>query len=300
MRVLLTGATGLIGKALCRVLAAEGHELVVLSRKGSGHSLPGNAKAFAWQPEQEIPPVAAWEGVEAVVHLAGEPIAAGRWTPTQKGRIRNSRVIGTRNLVDGMKGLAHKPKVLVCGSAVGYYGNRGDEKLDEHSTPGTGFMSDVCLAWEKEGERAATFGVRVTCARIGVVLSQEGGALEKMLLPFKLGLGARLGDGQQWFPWIYLDDIVGVLRHALLQPIQGPINGVAPGIVNNEQFTREFASVLHRPTFLPVPEFALRMLLGEMADVLLNSQYVTPRIALETGYQFRFPQLRSALEAILK
>jgi uncharacterized protein (TIGR01777 family) len=200
-----------------------------------------------------------------------------------------------------MKALGKAPKSLVAGSAVGFYGDRGDEVLNESSRAGSGFLSDICVEWETEAARAREFGVRVAHTRIGVVLSPEGGALEKMLTPFKLGLGGRLGSGRQWFPWIHLDDIVGVFRHALMTPaINGAINGVAPGIVTNKDFTRELAGALNRPVFFPVPEFALRILMGEMAEVALGSQRVVPQVALDTGYQFQYPNLRSALEALLK
>lgn len=297
MKILVTGATGLIGRAVCQTLINDGNQVVILSRRAAPAS-PG-VTAFRWEPEREAPPVEAWEGVEAVIHLAGEPVAA-RWTDERKRRIRDSRVIGTRNLIAGMKALRKAPEALIASSAVGFYGDRGDEVLNERSPAGSGFLSEVCLEWEAETGRAREFGVRVAQARIGVVLSPEGGALEKMLPPFKLGLGGRLGSGRQWFPWIHLDDIVGILRHALLTPaINGAINGVAPGIVTNEEFTRELAGALNRPVFFPVPEFALRILMGEMAEVALGSQRVVPQVALDTGYQFRYPNLRPALDALL-
>lgn len=306
MKVLVTGATGFIGKKLCQVLLDEGHEVVVLSRRASIDSASDAKRSqriqtFVWNPEASSPPVEAWNGVEAVIHLAGEPVAASRWTEEQKRRIRDSRVKGTRNLVDGMKKLSVRPKVLVCGSAVGYYGNRGDQQLEESSEAGRGFLSDVCVEWEREAEQARSFGVRVAPVRIGVVLDEGGGALDKMLLPFKLGLGGRLGDGRQWFPWIHLDDIVGIIRHALLnEQVTGPINGVAPESVTNAEFTKQLAAALHRPTFFPVPEFALKILMGEMADVVLNSMRVLPKVALATGYKFKHASLRPALESLFK
>ncbi|MEP7340880.1 MAG: TIGR01777 family oxidoreductase [Acidobacteriota bacterium] len=300
MRILVTGATGLIGKTLCRVLSNEGHEIVVLSRRVETARVVPTARVFRWNAEAEPPPAEAWEGVEAVIHLAGEPVAA-RWTDEHKRRIRDSRVKGTRNLVDGMAKLATVPKTLVSGSAVGFYGNRGDEQVDERSKAGQGFLSNVCVEWEHEAERARSLGTRVAQVRIGVVLAQEGGALDKMLLPFKLGLGARLGNGRQWFPWIHLADIVGIIRHALINPqVTGPVNGVAPGIVNNADFTRELAAALHRPTFFPVPEFALKILMGEMAEVVLASHRVIPQVALDTGYEFKHPNLKPALESLFK
>lgn len=301
MRVLVTGATGMIGKELCRVLAADGNELVILSRRPEASTVAHGSQSFRWNPDLELPPKEAWDGVDAVVHLAGEPVAGARWTEEQKRRIRDSRVKGTRNLIDGMKQLAVCPQILVSGSAVGFYGNRGQELLDERSSAGKGFLSEVCVEWEHEAERAQALGVSVSLIRTGVVLGMSGGALEKMLLPFKLGLGGRLGDGQQWFPWIHEDDIVGIVQHALFHPqVSGPVNGVAPGIVNNAEFTTAFAAGLNRPTFFPVPEFALRLLMGEMADVVLASQRVFPKVALNTGYKFKYTNLPSAIENILK
>lgn len=300
MKVLVTGATGLIGKTLCRLLVREGHELVVLSRQPAKAQVAPNVRAWRWQAETEAPPDEVWAGVDAVIHLAGEPVAGSRWTEAQKRRIRDSRVLGTRNLIEGMKRAAVKPQVLVSASAVGFYGDRGDEQLDESSTAGHGFLSEVCVEWEREAERAVELGVRVALVRIGVVLSPQGGALEKMLPLFKLGLGGRMGSGRQWLPWIHQDDIVGILRHALVTPaVRGAINGVAPGTVNNAEFTKELASVLHRPVFLPIPELALQVLMGEMSAVVLASQRVQPRVALATGYQFIHPQLRPALAALL-
>jgi len=301
MRVLVTGATGLIGKTLCQVLSGAGHEIVVLSRRVENAHLVPEARAFRWNPEAETPPAEAWEGVEAIVHLAGEPVAGSRWTEEQKRRIRDSRVKGTRNLVDGIRRLTSRPKILVSGSAVGFYGDRGNEQLDERSSPGHGFLSDVCVEWEREAEKAKELGIRVALVRTGIVLDQSGGALEKMLLPFKFGLGGRLGDGEQWFPWIHHDDIVGILVHSLNSPqVNGAINGTAPGIVNNAEFTKELAAALHRPTFLPVPELALKILMGEMAAVVLASQRAFPKVALDTGYKFNYPNLRPALASLFK
>ncbi len=300
MKILITGATGFIGQPLCKALAGEGHEFHVLSRRPESVNLP-RAKAFRWNPEAETPPAEAWDGVEAVIHLAGEPIAAKRWTEEQKRRIRDSRVLGTRNLVKGMQQAAKPPKVLVSGSAVGFYGHRGDEKVDERSKPGTGFFPDICTAWEHEAEQAKALGTRVVQVRIGVVLGNGGGILEKILIPFKLGIGGRISSGKQWFPWIHIDDILGILRHALYtDQLSGPINGVAPNPATNEQFTEALGTALHRPTIFPVPEFALRIAMGEMADAALDSQRVLATVALETGYQFRYPELQAALNALLR
>lgn len=303
MKILITGATGLIGRSVCRSLINEGHQVVALSRRPPPSPVDmdlAGVIAFQWEPAAELPPAEAWEGVEAVIHMAGEPVAA-RWTEEQKRRIRDSRVKGSQNLVAGMRAAPRPPKVFVSASAVGFYGDRGDEVLDESSEPGAGFLSEVCVDWEAEAARARELGVRVALVRIGVVLSSSGGALEKMLLPFKLGLGGRLGDGRQWFPWIHIEDIVGIFLHALSSPaVDGPINGVAPGIVTNEDFTRELAGALNRPAFFPVPKLALRVLMGEMAEVVTASQRVVPQVALNTGYQFKHPNLRPALESLVK
>ncbi len=300
MKILITGATGLIGRSLCQSLGNEGRQVVVLSRRPSAAIGLAGVSAFRWEPAAESPPEEAWEGVEAVIHLAGEPVAA-RWTEEQKRRIRDSRVKASRNLVAGMRETPRPPKVLVSASAVGFYGDRGDEILNESSDPGSGFLSEVCRDWEAEAARARELGVRVAFVRIGVALSASGGALEKMLLPFKVGLGGRLGSGRQWFPWIHIEDIAGIFLHALMSPaVDGPINGVAPGIVTNEEFTRELAAALNRPVFVPVPEIALRVLMGEMAEIVTASQRVVPKVALDTGYRFKYPNLRPALESLLK
>lgn len=299
MKILMTGATGFIGQALCKVLATEGHTFNVLTRRPESVKLP-NSTAFRWNPEAETPPAECWTGVEAVIHLAGEPVAAKRWDDQQKRRIRDSRVIGTRNLVAGMKAAPQAPKIFISGSAVGFYGNRGDEKVDERSSPGVGFFPDVCTAWEHEAQAASSPETRVVLVRIGVVLG-DGGMLEKILLPFKLGVGGRLGSGKQWFPWIHLDDIVGLLRHALYDnKLSGPINGVAPNSATNAEFTEALGNALNRPTIFPVPEFALRIAMGEMADAALHSQRVIPTVALESGYKFHYPTLQPALDSILK
>jgi uncharacterized protein (TIGR01777 family) len=236
-------------------------------------------------------------GIDAVVHLVGEPIVDSRWTDAQKKLIRDSRVLSTRNLVAGLRSADSKPSALISGSAVGFYGNRGDEPLEENAAAGGGFLSETCRDWENEAAAASDVGIRVVQVRTGVVLSAEGGALKKMLPPFKVGVGGRLGSGRQWFPWIHIDDIVGIFRHAILtSSMKGPANGAAPEAVTNAEFTKQLGRALHRPAFLPVPELALRALMGEMADVLFDSQRVVPKAALEAGYEFQYPVLARALK----
>jgi uncharacterized protein (TIGR01777 family) len=236
-------------------------------------------------------------GVEAVVHLAGEPVSQ-RWTKEVREKIRSSRVDGTRRLVDAMR--AHPPQVLVSASAVGYYGSRGDERLTESSRPDSGFLGEVCVEWEREALKAEEFGVRVVCLRNGLVLG-NGGGLEQMMLPFKLGVGGKIGDGTQWMAWIHVDDAVGLIEFAISSPrLRGPANAAAPNPATNAEFTRELAHVLHRPAIMPVPKFALHLLYGDMAQIIYASQRVFPEAALRAGYQFRFPRLDGALLDIVR
>jgi len=300
MKILISGATGLIGRALCHVFNEDGHTIVGVSRSSRKPSGLNVGEMYQWDSQAGPPPEAALDQVDAVINLAGEPIAAKRWSDQQKKSIRDSRIVTTRNLVEGMRRAKRKPEVFVSSSAVGYYGNRGDDRLEETSPPGRGFMSEVCQEWEREAARASELGIRVVFVRTGVVLSADGGALEKMLPPFKMGAGGRLGSGKQWFPWIHIDDIVGIFRHSIVNAkATGPINGAAPQPATNAEFTRELGHALHRPAFLPVPEIALRILMGEMADVLFDSQRVIPAAALASGYEFRYPQLGPALADVL-
>ncbi len=300
MKILVTGATGLIGRSLCRALTDESHTVVAVSRSPAKPQGLAVAEVYQWDPQSGPLPQAALDGVDAVVNLAGEPLDARRWSDQQKRLIRDSRVVTTRNLVEGLSSVDRKPAVLVSGSAVGFYGDRGDEQLEETSPAGRGFMSEVCEEWEREAARATELAVRVVEVRTGVVLSADGGALQKMLSPFKLGLGGPLGSGKQWFPWIHIKDIVGIFRHAIVtSSLTGPVNGVAPEPVTNREFTRELARALHRPAFLPVPEMALRVLMGEMSEVLFGSQRVVPKAALASGYECHYPLLASALADLL-
>lgn len=298
MQAVVTGATGLIGQALIRQL---GSRVAVLSRDdGRAQRQLGGVKAYRWAPEGGPAPVEALRGADVVFNLAGEPAAEGRWTAEKKRRIRDSRVVGTRHLVAGLAALDERPRVLVSASAVGYYGDRGDELLDERSSRGQGFLADVCVEWEREAMAAERLGMRVVCVRIGLVMSTAGGALAKMLPPFRLGAGGRLGSGRQWMPWIHIDDLVGILLHAAWsETLRGPINGVAPAPVTNAAFTAALGHAVHRPAVLPMPAFALNIAFGEMSDMLMASQRVMPALALRSGYTFLHPDLDGALASLL-
>ena len=300
MRALVTGATGFVGRRLLSKLDRP----AVLSRnanRAAKELQAFNVQAFDWDPMREQPPPAAFEGVEAVFHLAGDPVAEGRWTEQKKARIRDSRVLGTRNLVAGLRGLAVRPQVLVSASAVGYYGSRGEEELTEKSVPGNDFLANVCIEWEREAAAARELGMRVVPIRIGVVLGPRGGALAKMMTPFSFGLGSPLGTGRQYMPWIHLDDLVELMlfaaRHTALDE---PVNGVAPRPVTNREFTKTLGRVLRRPTFMPaVPGLAMKLLVGDFAEVLLASQRVVPRVALAAAFTFRFVELEPAIEDVM-
>jgi uncharacterized protein (TIGR01777 family) len=294
--VAVTGSTGLVGTALVRALAADGHRVVRLVR-----TRPAAAGGDVyWNPAKGEIDAAGLEGVDAVVHLAGESIAQ-LWTAERKRRIRESRVRGTRLLAEALAGLRGPPRVLVSGSATGFYGSRGDERLEEGAGPGTGFLADVAREWEAAAQPARARGIRVVHPRLGIVLSREGGALPKMLPPFRLGLGGKVGSGKQWLPWISEADVVGVLRFLMdTETLGGPVNTVAPGEVTNAEFTRTLGRVLGRPTFFPVPAAALRLATGEMGEqTLLASQRAVPAVLLRAGYRFRHPELEGALRAVL-
>ena len=299
MKALVTGATGFVGPRLLRLL----DQPIVVSRNPErarqtvGH-LAG--RIVRWDPLEGPPPPEAFEGVDAVLHLAGESVAEGRWTAAQKARIRDSRIIGTRHLVQGIAQASSKPRVLVSASAVGFYGNRGDEELTEQAAPADDFLARVCVDWEREALAAEHSGVRVVTARTGIVLGAGGGALAKMLTPFKLGAGGPLGNGRQWMPWIHVADLARLYVHAAdVAAIVGPMNAVAPQPVRNSEFTKALGRQLHRPAFMPAPYLGLRLLFGEFAQVLFASQRVIPRVALDTGFVFRFPDIASALRDIL-
>ncbi len=297
LRVLVTGSTGLIGSSLVTSLTTGGHTVNRLVRS---EPEPGQ-RAFHWDPETGLVDVAGLEGLDAVVHLAGENVA-GRWTRWKKAKIRTSRVQGTRLISESLARARHPPKVLVCASAIGYYGDRGEEILREDAPPGVGFLSEVCREWEAAAEPARRSGIRVVHLRTGIVLTTEGGALAKMLFPFQIGLGGKLGTGKQYWSWIALEDLVSVILHAVTNDnLQGPVNAVAPNPVTNIEFTRTLGRVLSRPTIASVPAFVARLVLGEAADnLLLASTRVLPTRLLATGYRFQFLELGGALRHILR
>jgi len=317
MQIAVTGSRGLVGSALVQFLAAGGHRVTRIVRGGGvvgggvvgggvvgGDVRDGDAAAglFArWSVERGIEDPVPLEGLDAVVHLAGENIAAGRWTRARKEEIRRSRVVGTRRLATALAGLARPPRVFVAASAVGIYGDRGDEILDEQSAPGRGFLAELCIDWEAAAEPLGAAGRRVIHLRFGAVLTPSGGALAKMLPPFQLGAGGVLGSGRQMMSWIGLDDALAAILHAITTTgLSGPVNAVAPGPVTNAEFTRVLARVLGRPALLPVPAFALRLVFGELADeMLLASQRAVPARLLATGYRFVDAELGPALERAL-
>jgi uncharacterized protein (TIGR01777 family) len=297
MKILVSGSHGLVGTALVKSLEAAGHEVFSLVRY-----YPHAKTEIEWSPDRYSIALARIEGFDAVVSLAGESIAEGRWTDEKKQRIRDSRVKGTKLLGDALANLTAPPKTFICASAIGYYGNRGDEILNETSAPGSDFLSQVCVEWEKATALASEKGIRVVNARFGIILDKNGGALKKMLPPFRMGVGGRIGNGKQWMSWIALADVIGALNFALAtDTLRGPANFVAPNPVTNAEFTKTLGKVLSRPTLFPIPAFGIRLLFGEMGEtLLLGSQRVDPQQLKSTGYQFQFAQLEPALRDILK
>jgi uncharacterized protein (TIGR01777 family) len=296
MNILVSGATGLVGTELCNVLKGAGHSIVRLTRDKQ----PKAGEVF-WNPLAGILDPGALNGIDAAVHLAGENIA-GRWTDAKKKAILESRVSGTRTLSEALAKMNTLPKTLVCASAIGFYGQRGAEGLTEASAPGTGFLADVCKAWEAAADPARKAGIRVSHARLGVLLSPKGGALKQMLFPFKMGVGGVIGDGKQYMSWMALDDAVQAFAFILKNAeLSGPVNVVAPNPVTNREFTKTLGKVLSRPTILPMPAFAARLAFGEMADdLLLGSTRVVPERLQKSNYEFKHPQLEEALRSLLQ
>jgi uncharacterized protein len=298
-RITVTGATGLIGTKLVAALQARGDEVTVLSRRPKDAGRMLRVDAVGWHPETEPAPVDGLAGRDGVVHLAGEPIAQ-RWTQESKGRIRSSRELGTTRLVEGLEQSEPRPRVLVSASAVGYYGARGDERLDEDAPPGTSFLANVCEAWEHAAAAAAKLGVRTVILRTGVLLDRADGALARMLPPFRLGVGGPIGNGDQYISWIAPDDLVRLYLAALDDPEwSGPFNATAPEPMTNREFAHALGRVLHRPALLPIPALALRALYGEMATVVTTGQRALPVRVLEHGFEFRHPAIDAALQAAL-
>lgn len=297
MQVVVTGATGLVGTRLVAELERGGAQVIRAVRR----PVKNAARELSWDPETGQIDAARLEGVDAVVHLAGENIAGRRWSEAFKREIRDSRVKGTRLIGEAIAGLRAKPQAMVCASAIGYYGDRGDEVLGESAAPGNDFLAQVCREWEAACQPARDAGVRVVNTRIGVILSPDGGALKKMLTPFKLGVGGKIGDGRQYMSWVALDDVVGAIQFVLAKPqAAGAVNLVAPRAVTNAEFTKTLGRVLSRPTIFPMPAFAARLAFGEMADaLLLSSTRVLPQALTAAGYPFRQPELEPALRHLL-
>jgi hypothetical protein len=299
-RVTVTGATGLIGPQLVAALGDRGVQVTVLSRDPArAQERLGAVEAIAWDPLEQPAPAHALAGRDAIVHLAGAPVAQ-RWSASAKRAIRESRVLGTRNLIEGLRASEPRPAVLVSSSAIGYYGAHGEEPLDEEAPAGRDFLAEVCVEWEREAERAGELGMRVALVRTGVVLDAHGGALAKMLPPFRLGVGGPVAGGAQYVSWIHAEDLVEIMLAALAdERWHGPFNGTAPQPVENREFSRVLGRVLHRPALLPVPGLALRALYGEMADIVTTGARVVPARALVLGYEFRHPRLEEALRSAL-
>ncbi|HEU4507023.1 MAG TPA: TIGR01777 family oxidoreductase [Pyrinomonadaceae bacterium] len=296
MKILISGSSGLVGKALTKSLANDGHEIARLVRR-----TPSTPFEIEWHPNQGSINAARLEGIDAVVHLAGESIASGRWTSEKKRAIHDSRVKGTTLLSEALARLSTPPSAFISASAIGYYGNRGDEVLVETSPPGKDFLAGVCLEWENATRPAVEKGIRTVQTRFGIILDEHEGALGKMLTPFRMGVGGRVGSGKQWVSWVALDDVVNAVKFLIADAsAHGPVNVVSPNPVTNDEFTKTLGHLLSRPTLLPVPEFGVRLAFGEMADaLLLVSQRVKPAVLEQKGFKFGWTTLESALAHIL-
>jgi uncharacterized protein (TIGR01777 family) len=301
MRIVITGGTGLIGNALAREMGSAGHEVVVLTRDPArSGTLPPGTRAVRWDGRTAGDWAKLLDGDTVIVHLAGDAIAVGRWTDEKKRRIRESRVESGRAVLEGVRQAKSKPRALLQGSAVGYYGDAGDQVVTESHPPGDDFLARVCVEWEASTAEVASFGVRRPLLRTGIVLSSQGGALPRMALPFRMLAGGPLGNGRQWLPWIHEIDEVGAIRFLIeREDADGPFNLTAPAPLTNRDFSRALGEALHRPSFAPAPGFALRLLLGEMADALLHGQRAVPRRLLDLGYVFRYPEALAALRSLL-
>jgi uncharacterized protein (TIGR01777 family) len=299
MRLVIAGASGFIGTALCARLVLEGHTLTLLTHQSPSNATTRTKKWLHWTPGTPGDWESALEGADGVINLAGEPIAAKRWTPSQKIKIHSSRIAATNSLVNAIAKAKQKPKFLLNASAVGYYGPRGDQTITEDTEAGNDFLSSVCREWEEEAERAGPLGVRVIRLRTGIVLGRGGGALAKMVLPFKLFVGGPLGSGKQWMPWIHIDDEIGLMLYLIENEATGPVNATAPNPVIMDEFCRTLGKVMGRPSWLGAPAPALRIVLGEMAEMLLTGQRAIPAAANRLGYRFRYPILYDALEACM-
>ena len=297
MEVLITGASGLLGQALQKSFDDKGYEMLLASRKE-----PEDDRHIQWSIDGGFTDPEKLEGVDIVVHLAGENVSGLRWTDEKKKAIHDSRVLGTRNVVDAISKLKKKPKTFIASSAIGFYGERGDEEVVESSAAGDNFLAGVCKEWEAESRRAEDAGIRTVLLRTGIVLSKDGGALATMLLPFKMGVGGVVGSGKQWMSWISLDDEIAVVNYCIEnENIRGAVNAVAPNPVTNQEFTKTLGDVLYRPTFLPLPEFAVSMIFGEMGDaLLLASTKVMPKRLEDAGFKFKYPELKPAIEHAVK
>jgi len=304
VKILISGSSGLVGSCVVDNLSHQGHDLIRLVRPGTGarhHPAVSELPHVAWNPQSGLLDSRA-EGADAIIHLAGASIAGHRWTDAWKRELRDSRVAATTRLVASLQRLHRPPQIFIAASAIGFYGSRGNQELTESSPAGTGFLAQITVDWETESARAAQSGARVVLLRFGVILAKQGGALPQMALPFRLGVGGRIGSGRQWISWITLDDVVGIIRFGLeTNLLSGPANAVSPNPVQNAAFSSSLARVLHRPAIFPTPSFALRLALGEMADsLLLASQRVYPRKLEQLGYRFLYPDLQPALTAVLR
>jgi uncharacterized protein (TIGR01777 family) len=301
MKILVTGGTGFIGTCLIEALRARGDHVTVITRGGRRAASLARSAIRTIVADPVTP--GTWQRAagesDAVINLAGESVAAGRWTAERKRRIRESRIATTHNLVEAISAASNRPRVLINASAIGYY-EYSDDVIDEAAPNGAHFLATVVRDWEAEARRAETFGVRVVLVRIGLVLGRSGGALARMLPPFRLGLGGPLGDGRQWYSWVHVDDVVGLILFCLDHPVSGVVNATAPDPVPMKQFAHELGKALHRPAFVPVPAFVLRTTLGEMSEILLRGQRVEPRAALRAGYRFRHPKLAAALADLMR